>query len=57
MKQINLTKITGESLYNPIRVPIMKKQQNLNKLLMDEVFYLPVHLNIFHEVNPVDNVY
>jgi transposase len=56
-KQINLTKITGESLYNPIRVNIMKKQQNLNKLLMDEVFYLPVHLNIFHEVNPVDNVY
>ena len=36
-KQINLTKITGESLYNPIRVTIIKKQRKINKTIYDSI--------------------
>ena len=36
-KQINLTKITGESLYNPIRVTIIKKQKKINKTIDDSI--------------------
>ena len=36
-KQINLTKITGESLYNPIRVTMIKKQRKINKTVDDSI--------------------